>query len=413
MTDFVKALLESTVADDNTNDDVTVEECLTPISTLIESAVADFDIAMTDATEVYEMACIVGGAKIVSEGAGQSEAATLLEAASGNFFSKIADFFKKIGQKIAEIWGILMEKVKSIGKNSQKTFNKYRAAAKEKLKNAEKEGKEIPLPENFKVIDIATGEKEFEDIVKNDIDSYSDVDKTLDKYGMGASDEWNEEESAALTGLDWSSVSTVAKGMYGIDNVSSIEDLKKYVVNKYSGGSTGTTLTATMIDTFTTTVDLAASEDVARSGKMCKMIQNGAKKMEKGAEAFSKKAPDSDKAKKLFASAQAMISMLTNISMTIINTRASIIINAATAYANFIKGVATGKITPVGGKAEQQAATDGVDYSVFFEGYDIVEEGCDGEDCDSEDEEDDDVEEGCKKSSMESCSILDIAKMLI
>lgn len=413
MTDFVKTLLESTAGDDGViaDDNVQVEECSIPISTIIESAVADFDIAMTNAIEVYEMACVIGGVKVVSEGAGQSEAAALLEAASENFFTKIAGFFKKIGQKIAELWNMFVEKVKSIGKNSQKIFNKYRAAAKEKLKNAERKGEKIPLPEKFEIID-PDGEEDCSTFIKDAIDNYNNIEKSLDDLGF--SGDWNEDDYNGMVGTDWS-VSSVAKRVFDLD-VSSTEELKTKLAEAYKG-STEKFLTANMIDTFTAVVDLAASDDVARSGKICKMMEKNAKKLEKGAEAFSKKAPDDDKAKKFFTAAQTMLSTILSITMTIINTRASIIINAATAYANFTKGVATGKIASTGEESgsgeEQQAATDGVDYSVFFESYDIVEEGCSGEDCDDEDD-DDVLEGGCKKkSSMESQSIVDIASMLV
>lgn len=420
MTDFVKTLLESTASDDGVivDDNVQVEECSIPISTIIESAVADFDIAMTNAIEVYEMACVIGGVKVVSEGAGQSEAATLLEAASENFFTKIAGFFKKIGQKIAEIWNMVLSKVKTIGKNSQKTYNKYRAAAKEKLKKAEQDGKKIPLPETVEIINVDTGEKNVGEAISGTISTWSDIDGVISEEFSG---DWSDEKNSEMINTDWS-ISAAFGRLCGkkLPADASAETIKEFVAEKYKVKTKEPSLNATHINIFTKVVDLAASEEVAGAGKLCKMIEKSAKKLENAADAFSKKAPDGDTAKAFFTAAQKMISTMTNISLTVINTRASIIINAATAYANYIKGVATGKIAPAGETAsndegsgeEQQATTDSVDYSVFFEGYDIVEEGCSGEDCD--DEDDDVLEGGCKKkSSMESQSIVDIASMLV
>lgn len=423
MTDFVKALLESTAEDGdmNTNDNVQVEESSTPISTLIESAFADFDIAMINAMEVYEMACVIGGVKVVSEGAGQTEAAALLEAASGNFFGKIADFFRKIGKSIADLWNKIVAKIKTIGKNSQKMYNKYRAAALEKVKKAKSDGKTIPFPAEIKFINVESSEKEFASIINDISTTWADIDKSL---GEDFNGDWSDDKKSNIVDTDWS-ISNVFGKIVGkkLADDATIETVKEYVAKKYELENHNPDLDERYINLFTKTVDLAASEEVAGAGKLCKMIEQGAKKLEKMADAYSKKAPDGDAAKTFFTAAQKMISTMSNVALTIVNTRAAFIINAATGYANYIKSVATGKIGPKGEEAptgdgsegEQQTATDGVDYSMFFESYDILEEGCAGEDCDDEDEGDDDVlEGGCKKkSSMESQSIVDIARMLV
>lgn len=416
MTDFLKSLLESTDNDDNSSIDgnIQVEESVLPLSTLIESTFADFDTSMIQAAEVYEMACVVGGVKVVSEGAGASEASVLLESTVKDFFGKIAKIFKKIGEKIVEIWNMIIQKIKNIGKNSQKVYNKYRAAAKEKLKKANADGKNIPIPDSLKIINVDAGEEVFAGAVASLREKWlsDDMFKTFD------GNEWSEDEFNKFTSNDYSlgAIFNEITEKSSAKTDATAEDLKNFVTSKYEVKTQEKYLNATHINIFTKVVDLAASEDVAGAGKLCKQIEKIAKKLEKKAEEFSKNAPDDDTAKKFFTAAQSMFSNSSNVAITIINTRASIIINAAQAYANYTKSVATGKAGSAGDEentdspeSAEEPATDAVDYSVYFESCDVFEGDCG--DCDDDEE---DVEEGgCKKAATESMSISDIAQMLL
>lgn len=112
-------------------------------------AFSDAEMSITEAMEVYETAVLVGSYETVTESAGREHLNAVCEAAGESFFSKIAKAFKTLIDKVKEIGGKFMEKIKKFGE-----------WVKSKVKAAEKKAFSIKKWPNGFTLDLGKGATE-------------------------------------------------------------------------------------------------------------------------------------------------------------------------------------------------------------------------------------------------------------
>lgn len=428
--DFLEKLLEGSREDESfVGEAIDVDETGLSTSALIETACTDLKIGVLAAEEAFEMACIVGGAQVVSEGTGQQGASILLEGAIKNFFNMIAEKVKKFVEWIKGLWRKITGRAKTDGKQVQAEFKKVEKAAEQVISSggtstASGGGKSaVKLPESITILDIDNGEKKVTDMISYTRDALNQFDEMMNIIKSGDISKVDDEKMVIHTknqygeNKDWKANQMLANGEEGLEgklkvivkdpSVKDMSSFTAYIRRCYGIGSqkkAEADFTKADLATMRKVVDLAGSSDIANANAICEGVTTRCNNIIKVCKEYANSddgAVDAVSAgngnaiagvKKIVSSVTKEINEIGNILTTLVNERSIIILNAAKSYTSFVKSVAS--------KGTTKAAQDAVDYSIYFEACDVVDEECDpDEGCESDDGEME--EEGCK-TKMES-----------
>lgn len=409
-----------------------IDECGLPLSTLIESVFTDMQMGLIAAEETYELACIVGGTQVITEGSGQEGATLVLEGAIKNFFGMIAKKLKQFWEWIKKMWNKFIGLFKKDGKALNSEFDKVKPAVEKKIEetknlpavvnakggapatvNSGKGGvpattnsgngeKNLPavagggkggvpmIPESLVILDPEKGEdtvlktgKKINEAVNDIIEELGNFVKSNNSlpdksYSGNDSTAANSDAVDAMSQDAFEEV--MFKGLIG-PSVKNNEDFLNAIRAAYGADNKPTSATRL------TDKELTAMEKIIRlaDDKSMKEYNDGANLINKACqdaiklcEELSKGADGSNvSVKKSMQQISRTLTWLGKELVAMVNTRTSIILNGARSYVSYLKSVA--------GSAVQ----DSVDYSVYFESRDVVSEECKPTDegCDSEDDD--------------------------
>ena len=392
-----------------------------PLSTLIESAFTDMQIGLIAAEETYELACIVGGTQVVTEGSGQEGATLVLEGAIKNFFKMVGEKLKQFWEWIKKMWNKFIGLFKKDGKALNSEFNKVKPAVEKKIE----ETKNLPavvntkggapattnngnggsssggkggvpmIPESLVILDPEKGEdtvlktvKKINDGVDEIIDDVVDFANNTslpDKNYSG-----NSGIAAELDDLEAMSQDEFEKEMFNEiigPSVKNNEDFLNAIRAAYGADNkptSSTRLTDKELTAMEKIIRLADDKSMKEYNDGVNLINKACQYAIKLCEELSKEADGTNASvKRSMQYISRVLTWLGKELVAMINTRTSIILNGARSYVSYLKSVA--------GSAVQ----DSVDYSVYFESRDVVSEECKPTDegCDSEDDD-----ESCEES---------------
>lgn len=359
MKSFLQTLLEgadsTAKVDITTNEEVEkeVNESCLPMDMLIESVSTDITIGLNRAVEVYEMACIVGGVKVVQEGTGQEGAAELLTEASDNFFSKILEKIKKIKDWFVAMIKKIGNKIASLFTNIDKAWAKYEADYR---KNFEA-GK-------FKftghIIDLNAGDDFFTSISEASKECIGEISDKLDDPSK-----MTEEEAKEMTVENLFKMVSEAIGEEVENSAEVTAALKK--VMKVDKESKEITVSAEDSDTMTNVI-IAATKDGQKTLKASTdLMVSSCNMLVKRVEATKKQNGDNAIAVKYCTNAVTILNTISSVLATLVNIYSTSIAQAAKAYIGFVTKVAQGK-----------GVTESMDFSHIFESDDIDDDDVEG-----------------------------------
>ena len=403
-----------------------------PLSTLIESAFTDMQIGLIAAEESYELACIVGGTQVVTEGSGQEGATLVLEGAIKNFFKMIGEKLKQFWEWIKKMWNKFIGLFKKDGKALNSEFNKVKPAVEKKIEETKnlpavvntKGGapattnngnggsssggeKNLPavagggkggvpmIPESLVILDPEKGEdtvlktaRKISDAVNDIIDGvvyFANNTSLPDKNYSG-----NSGIAAELDDLEAMSQDEFEKEMFNEiigPSVKNNGDFLNAIRAAYGADNkptSATRLTDKELTAMEKIIRLADDKSMKEYNDGVNLINKACQEAIKLCEELSKEADGTNASvKRGMQYISRILTWLGKELVAMINTRTSIILNGARSYVSYLKSVA--------GSAVQ----DSVDYSVYFESRDVVSEECKPTDegCDSEDDD-----ESCEES---------------
>ena len=200
--DFLEKLLEGSHEGESfVGEAIDVDETGLSTSVLIETACTDLKIGVLAAEEAFEMACIVGGVQVVSEGTGQEGASVLLEGAIKNFFHMIAEKVRKFVEWLKGLWRKITGRAKTDGKQVQAEFKKVEKAAEKVISSGGASGgstssagssttsgggkSAVKLPESITILDIDNGEKKVTGMISYTRDALNQFDEMMNIIKSG------------------------------------------------------------------------------------------------------------------------------------------------------------------------------------------------------------------------------------
>ena len=376
MRNFLETLLEGACGANTDDVEVSkdvekeIEESNLPIGTLIECVTSNGTIGINAALEAYEMACIVGGVSVVSEGLGTEGASTLLEGAVKDFFKKIVEQIKKIKDWFVGMVKKIVSKFTSIGGDVTAKYEKYKSDFDKNFEDGKFtfKGKILDFENGSRTANNITGciddildelvEIKLEGNDKDDIKSIVDAAKSGKTKNIweGLSDVIGEKVENA------NDVIALIKKKYGASDDIESKDIKV--------SSNDVAVMRQVIEASSKDVKKIAKSSIDTVNAKC----NIAIKVVKEAE---KEAGENTDAVKVIQEAVSELNMLSGLYAQVINTQLGIFASASKAYVEFISQVAKGK-----------AVEESTDFSHLFEEMDM-----------DSIEDDDDEEGACGGSS--------------
>lgn len=368
MRNFLEALLES--ANNSNIDDVTIDEniekeiaeCTLPANVLIECIMTDATTSINAALETYEMACIVGGVKVVSEGLEAEGASALLENAAKDFFKKIVEQLKKIKDWFVGTIKKIASKFSSLGGDINKKYEKYRADFD---KNFESDKYKF----TGKIIDWKTGEDTFEALTDS-------IEKTFDNIIELGSDDRNmtadmisDDAQKGIKNIDTWGMLSDAVGSKVENSAGVIELIKKKYGVSDDIESKDIKVSSSDADTMKKVVESVSKDNKKIANASIDIVNskcNTAIKVVNDAESNAKENAD---AVKIIREMATSMNTLAGLYAQIVNTRLSVFGGAAKAYIAFIVKV-----------AKKEAVSESMDFSHLFEGADIDDVADDDDD---------------------------------
>lgn len=143
MTGFFDLLMEGDSGDDeeikvDEKVEKEIEESCLPMTTLIEATFTDVETSVNTAIETYEMACIIGGTKVVAEGLDQEGASEILTETVGSFFESIGNAIKKARDAVVGLIQKLILNAQAIGKDIKAKYGKIESNFNKNYKSGAK-----------------------------------------------------------------------------------------------------------------------------------------------------------------------------------------------------------------------------------------------------------------------------------
>ena len=377
--DFLQLLLEGSNCDDgedvetNPEVDKEIEENWLPMSTIIENAFAAADMEVIAALETYEMACIVGGVQVVSEGLDQADANAILMEAANGFFAKIKETAKKVKDWFVSIFKKITDKFTIFSRDLSKKEQKLRPDFDKAW--AEKKGKAT-----YKGSIINT--KTMLDMIHNiNKDAKLMVDSPI-KYFSSKSLEDIEDvmkngREEGLTKLVEKPAGNVHRRIMNAmtgqksDNYDlTVEDCTKVFKTRIGYGDEPKEITVSDADVaaMRAVINLSAKDLCNADKESVKYITdlaNSTIKFIDKIEADSTKYPE---VTKVISGVTQQLNTLSSSLATIMNTKVQIVTSAAKSYLGWMRSIAGGKADSGEEKKDDKSeATESYDMSYLFE----------------------------------------------
>lgn len=376
--DFLQLLLEGSDCDNNgdveTNPDIDkeIEENWLPMSTIIENAFAAADMEVIAALETYEMACIVGGVQVVSEGLDQADANAILMEAANGFFTKIKDTAKKIKDWFVSIFKKITDKFtvfsRDLSKKEQKLRPDFDKAWAEKKGNPTYKGS-IISPK--KVVQVTHEINEMARVLVDAPVKYfsNSLDKIEESIKSGKDPEIAHliEKPAGYTHNKLMEAITGKEGNnYDFTVADCTKEFKAYI--GYEDDPKEVVVSNADVEVMRSVINLSAKTICDADKVSVKYITNLADstiKFLNKIEADSTKYPETNK---MISAITQRLNTLSGSLASLMNTKVQIVTSAAKSYLGWMRSIAGGE-TDSGEKKgdDKSAATESYDMSYLFE----------------------------------------------
>ena len=386
-----------------------IEESCLPMTTLIEATFSDVETGINAAIETYEMACIVGGVKVVAENMDQDGATELLTEASDNLFTRIWEQIKKACDWVVSMIQKLIINVQAIGKDIKAGYAKI----------------ESDFDKNFKagakykgyMFDLKTAEE-----VVSAVDAVGKA--TILKEGLSAGDFANTEKGGPEKDIVASFIkeSGIESKAETIKDV--VGDVKKAL--GISGDASEITIDSGKVSEMKAVVT-ACTKDAYKKEKQA--INSARKTANQCKSVLKKAAKEAGTAKEKVSAMSHEFSAWTHLMATICNLKLKLQYSAGRSYLSWMKKIAKGKGTNGDGNdnssdanqaGNDESSQDASAMDGFIPGYSVFESFEYGEVADlleGSDESDDDdelqVEESFNQDFDYDGSIIGLAEQLL
>ena len=370
-----------------------------PLSTLIESVFTDVQMGLIAAEETYELACIVGGTQVITEGSGQEGATLVLEGAIKNFFKTIGEKLSQFWDWIKKMWNKFIGLFKKDGKALNSEFNKVKPAVEKKIEetknlptpttstsgassstSGDDKWNSVPMiPETLVILDPEKGEslasryaKGVSDVISRGVSKFDDV-----KNGKtGIFEEFSENVAA-----------TLFNKVTGSANIKTHQEFIDSIRSAYGANNTNAKpirCTNKELAAMEKVIALADDKSMQEYNKGVNIIKKACDDCIAMCDDLANEYTTTPETRHNVQQISTIVTVAGKALMDLVNTRSSIIMNGARSYVSYLKGI-----------ANKASALESVDYSVYFESMDIVGEECKPTDegCDSEDDD-----EPCEES---------------
>lgn len=411
MTKFLGLLLEG--VDTSSDEEIEVDEkvekeieetCL-PMGTLIETVFTDIENGINVAIETYEMACIVGGVKVVSEGLDQGGATAILTEATDNFFTQIWEQIKKGCDWLVGMIQKLIINVQAIGKDIKAGYTKIEADFDKQFKaGAKYKGYMFNMAKAEEIMNAVASV--MGTVIISNAFTAGDLDDNADTEKGGAM------KDIVKAFIDEAKIDSKAETVKDV-----VPDVKKAL--GIDGDPSEITVDAGKVSDMKAVVT-ACTKDAFKKEKQT--INDARKTMNECKKILKNVAKEADVAKEKVSGMARKFSACTNLAVTIANLKLKLQYGAGRSYLSWMKKIAKGK--GVNGNGGEETTTE----ESFIPGYTVAEafeyaevadilEGCD----DSEDEggEEETPEEEVKESfdgnnsALDGTSIVELAEQLL
>ena len=384
-----------------------INESTMPMSMLIETFMVNSERDINRAYEVYEMASIIGTTQVLQEGTNvQEAAAAVMEGNIKDFFGKIIQKLREIGQWIAGIF----KKIIGKGKNEEDVIKKDVAA---KIPVAEKKVEEAASASSGST---ASDDDSKQYYYRGDIWN-PNGDKSFDAAMAGLNNVMGKVEDLAkaitenwdynaMQNKQWKDVNNAAKDAYKEDNVITTEKLSEHLMKTAFGKETKGAGTSTVTKSLKEAYGVGSAPGPnERPTVVTPKLLEEMKKVLTGQNSVVK---DLDKAEKDFQKRKDnIIKSMTKIQQTaektqahteFVTKRCTQVTSSVNAIAGMYVQVANAKkdayisiinsyrvcINQIAQSKREEGVTDGVDYRYIIESFeccgDPILEGLDASD---------------------------------
>lgn len=376
--DFLQLLLEGSDCGNNddveTNPDIDkeIEENWLPMSTIIENAFAAADMEVIAALETYEMACIVGGVQVVSEGLDQADANAILMEAANGFFTKIKDTAKKIKDWFVSIFKKITDKFtvfsRDLSKKEQKLRPDFDKAWAEKKGNPTYKGS-IISPK--KVVQVTHEINEMARVLVDAPVKYfsNSLDKIEESIKSGKDPEIAHliEKPAGYTHNKlMEAITGKESNNYDFTVADCTKEFKAYI--GYEDDPKEIVVSNADVEVMRSVINLSAKTICDADKVSVKYITNLADstiKFLNKIEADSTKYPETNK---MISAITQRLNTLSGSLASLMNTKVQIVTSAAKSYLGWMKSIAGGKADSGEDKGDgKSTATESYDMSYLFE----------------------------------------------
>lgn len=390
MKDFLKLLLEGSenssaeveepMTDEATDKEVN-ESCL-PTGLLIESVFTDINASLNIALETYQMACIVGGVQVVSEGMDQEGATAILTEVTNNIFAKIKEGLIKAKNWFVSLVKKIIDGFKSIGKD---TATKFKAVEADFDKNFES-GK---FKYKGSIIDLAVADDLLKSVDKSIKDAISEITSDIDDISKNDSDEADDMGKTLISDPAAFFISEVIDNASGVDlkdakNQADVVNALKKAMGYESDGGKEIEVSSTEATRMKEVIKYTEKSNCEKERELIKTTSKACDDIV----AKLKTVENSNKpnATKWAHAAASMFNFASQLAASLVNTKIKMAAAAAKSYLGWMKQIAAGK-----------GVTEGAEY---------IEEGFDTmylfEDAELDDMEEEPIEESSMFANLNS-----------
>lgn len=390
--DFLQLLLEGSNCDDgedvetNPEVDKEIEENWLPMSTIIENAFAAADMEVIAALETYEMACIVGGVQVVSEGLDRADANAILMEAANGFFTKIKETAKKIKDWFVSIFKKITDKFtifsRDLSKKEQKLRPDFDKAWAEKKGKATYKGSIINTKTMLDMIHNIN--KDAKLMVDSPIKYFSSKSlEDIEDVMKNGRDEGLTKLVEKPTGNVHRRIMNAMTGQKSDNYDLTVADCTKVFKTRIGYGDEPKEITVSDADVaaMRAVINLSAKDLCNADKESVKYITdlaNSTIKFIDKIEADSTKYPE---VTKVISGVTQQLNTLSSSLATIMNTKIQIVTSAAKSYLGWMRSIAGGKADSGEEKGDDKStATESYDMSYLFEFSEFDDAVTEGED---------------------------------
>lgn len=312
-----------------------VAESVLPIDVMIESIFTDAATEVNAAFETYEMACIVGGLKVVSEGMDQDGAKDVLTEAAGNLWNSLVAAVNKLRDSVISAIRKVIVSAESIGKNIKPNFDKIEAEFDKNFEDGKFKYKGyIVNPASFNAVDTAVnGSKSL---------------LGMDEFEKGGDGNGNYNDKAGATDEGDPTKKVIKLFVDNTDGLSSKAESQKDLINDIKtffgcgGDAAEVAVSKSDVDVMKAIISGCTKEAFKAEKKFIADINDITKRMVKDLKAGIKEV-DSESTKASWSRWVATLQAYAHIITAVINLKIKVKYSAANSYLGWMTTVAKGK----------------------------------------------------------------------